>query len=121
MLENMQRATDGMYNFFCEQIPHMVLRPSKHKEMDEKLSLGDLVLFQYTESKLGNQYKLGIVSQLEYDGDGVPRIIEVCYTNASEQKLPISPDDPTLPKTKRRFSRRAVHTLIKIYSIDDPN
>ena len=121
MLENMQRATDGMYNFFCEQIPHMILRPSKHKEMDEKLSMGDLVLFPYTESKLGNQYKLGIVSQLEFDGDGVPRIIEVCYTNASEQKLPISPDDPTLPKTKRRFSRRAVHTLIKIYSIDDPN
>ena len=121
MLEHLQAASEGMYNFFSEQIPNLLLRPAKHKNMPATLKHGDLVLFPYTESKLGSEMKLGLITALEYDSDGEPRIIEVTYTLAQEQKLPLSQNDPTLPKTKKRFTRRGIHTLVKIYGISDEN
>ncbi len=78
-----------------------------------------MVLFAYEESTVAITYKLGLVTRLEFDGDDVPRIAEISYSNAQETDLPLTKADKTKPKSTCRLTRKGIHTLIKIYSIDD--
>ena len=69
LLDNLHRASEGMYSFFTENIPNMILRPAKHNIKRQGLAIDDIVLFPYVECKLGSQYKLGIVTSLEFNND----------------------------------------------------
>ena len=82
---------------------------------------GDVVLFPYKDSAISTTYKLGIVITLELDSDQKPRIAELAYANSQEQSLPLDHNDKTKLKTCCRFTRRGVHTLVKIYSASDPD
>ena len=56
---------------------------------------------------------------LEYDSDDEARIAEIAYCLENEQSLPINTDDESAINRICRFSRRGVHTLVKIYSCTD--
>ena len=118
ILEAVQKASDGMLKYFTSAIPDLLLRPSNQKDPD-KIRRGDMVLFAYEESTVAITYKLGLVTRLEFDGDDVPRIAELSYSNAQETDLPLTKADKTKPKSTCRLTRKGIHTLIKIYSIDD--
>ena len=118
ILEAVQRASDGMLKYFTSAIPDLLLRPSSQKDPD-KIRRGDMVLFAYEESTMAITYKLGLVTRLEFDGDDVPRIAELSYSNAQETDLPLTKADKTKPKSTCRLTRKGIHTLTKIYSAED--
>ena len=118
ILEAVQKASDGMLKYFTSAIPDLLLRPSNQKDPD-KIRRGDMVLFAYEENAMAITYKLGLVTRLEFDGDDVPRIAELSYSNAQENDLPLTKTDKTKPKSTCRLTRKGIHTLIKIYSAED--
>ena len=83
------------------------------------IEVGNVILFAYEESPIATTYKLGLVMNLEYDSDNVSRIAEIAYCLSQEQSLPIDPNDKVAIKQNCRFTRRGVHTIVKIYSITD--
>ena len=107
-----------MLKYFTSAIPDLLLRPANQKDPD-KIRRGDMVLFAYEESTMAITYKLGLVTRLEFDGDNVPRIAELSYSNAQETDLPSTKADKTKPKSTCRLTRKGIHTLIKIYSAED--
>ena len=121
ILESLDAASEGMFQYFQLQIPNLLLRPAKFEEKPEVLKTGDLVLFPFKDSDISTIWKLGLINGKEPDGDGISRIFEVTYTHSQEQQLPLTKGDKTIPKIHKRFTRRAVHTLVKIYSIEDPS
>jgi hypothetical protein len=80
-----------------------------------------VILFPYKDSAITTTYNLVLVIKLELDSDQKPRIAELAYANSQEQSLPLDHMDKVKLKTCCRFTRRGVHTLIKIYSASDPN
>ena len=121
IIDAVEKATAGMFNIFMAQIPDLLLRPAKHQGEKTQLKIGDLIIFPYEESPIAKQYRLGLITDLELDSDDLPRIVEVAYCLSNEQKLPIDPTDKNIPKTRKRFTRRGIHTICKIYSVDDPD
>ena len=121
ILDSVDKASRGMLNFFTASIPDLLLRPDSHDESEKMIMQGDVVLFPYEESPIRTTYKLGLVTELELDSDQKPRIVELAYANSQEQSLPLDHSDKVKLKTCCRFTRKGVHTLIKIYSASDPN
>ena len=121
ILDKIALASTGMCNYFKASIPDLLLKPTKHEESKTMIKGGDLVLFPFDESAISIRYKLGLVTELEYDSDQKPRIAEVAYANSSEISLPVDHKDKVKLKSCCRFTRKGVHTLCKIYSADDPN
>ena len=78
-----------MCNYFKASIPDLLLKPTKHEESKTMIKGGDIVLFPFDESAISITYKLGLVTELEYDSDQKPRIAEVAYANSSEISLPV--------------------------------
>jgi len=66
----------------------------------DKLSIGDVVLFTKVESQLKNQYTYGMVMDLEYGKDSIPRKAKVRYRNENENVF--------------RETYRSVRGLVKI-------
>ena len=123
ILEGVANASKGMYNYFVSSIPDLLLRPSNFDDPKHDIDKGDLVLFPFQDGTLVTNYKLGLVIDLERSSDRQPRIIEVAYVNHSETNLPTNPDDREKLKqlcSFKRFTRKGIHTLCKIYSVDDP-
>ena len=121
ILDGVAQASEGMLQYFTAAIPDLLLRPDKHEESKKMIMEGDVVLFPYKDSAISTTYKLGMVITLELDSDQKPRIAELAYANSQEQSLPLDHNDKTKLKTCCRFTRRGVHTLVKIYSASDPD
>ena len=86
-----------------------------------EIDKGNLVLFPFEENSITTTYKLGLVCDLEKGSDNIPRIIEVAYVNHSETNLPTDPNDREhLGRlcSFKRFTRKGIHTLCKIYAIE---
>ena len=98
----------SMRKFFFERIPDLLLRSKWEKDSTEDLHIDDIVLFKFNENALKTDWKLGQIIELEESKDGIPRIAHVSY---------ISDNDKT--DISRRATRKAVNTLVKIYSIHD--
>ena len=64
-------------------------------------------------------HKLGLITKLEYDSDGISRIAEIKYCLSQEQSLPVDNTDKTQINQNCRFTRRGIHTIVKIYSAND--
>ena len=123
ILEGIAHASKGMYNYFVSSIPDLLLRPSNYDDPKNDIDEGNLVLFPFEDSTLVTNYKLGLVTNLERSSDRQPRIIEVAYVNHTETNLPTNPNDREKLKqvcSFKRFTRKGIHTLCKIYSVDDP-
>ena len=119
ILDKVKLASEGMFRFFTNSIPDLLLRPKSHSHDKTIIEVGNVILFAYEESPIATTYKLGLVMNLEYDSDNVSRIAEIAYCLSQEQSLPIDPNDKVAIKQNCRFTRRGVHTIVKIYSITD--
>lgn len=64
---------------------------------------------------------MALITNFEYDHDSEARIVELAYTLSQEQVLPLAPNEILKAKRKYRFTRRGIHTLVKIYSVSDPD
>ena len=119
ILDKVKHASEGMFRFFTNSIPDLLLRPKSYNHDKTEIKVGDVILFAYEESPIAINYKLGLVMNLEYDSDNISRIAEIAYCLSQEQSLPVDPDDKVAIKQHCRFTRRGVHTIVKIYSISD--
>ena len=119
ILENIEKAASGMLTYFITNIPDLLLRTTWTKESTETLQIGDAVLFQKDGPPLAIKWKLGVICGMEEDEDAISRIYEIKYVNGNETHLPISAQDDTTPRIRKRFTRRGCHTICKIIGIDD--
>ena len=118
ILKNIEQVSRGMFKYFTSNIPNLLLRP-KDYDKETRLNETDLVLFPFEESKFQTLYKLGIINFLEEDSDGQSRIAEIAYCNSGELQLPINTADKISINTQCRTTRKAVHSLVKIFSASD--
>ena len=121
ILEGVEKASAGMFNYFMTSVPDLLLRPDKYDESEKLIEEGDMVLFAYEDNAISKVYKLGKVTNLEIDGDNKPRIAEVQYALSQEQTLKTEHGQEVQQSTSCRYTRRGVHTLVKVYSESDPN
>ena len=119
ILNSVAKASEGMFKYFTAAIPQLLLKPALHDSKEKPLEIGDVILFPYQENSLSTTYKLGLITNIELDSDNLSRIAEVAYCLESEQSLPTNPNDKSTIHRLCRFSRRGVHTLVKIYSASD--
>ena len=56
---------------------------------------------------------------MEFDSDGETRIIQITYVNKDEITLPLSKEEHQETSIIKRITRKAVHTVVKIHSIND--
>ena len=118
-MDKLHKAADGMLTFFQVNIPDLLLRTCNTKETKEKIAKGDLVLFMKDESQMTYNWKMGIVYELELDEDKEPRIIQITYVNKDEITLPMNKGEQNLTSITKRITRKGIHTIVKLYSIDD--
>ena len=121
ILDQINNASKGMFNYFQSSIPDLLLRPANYNSSKE-IEKGTIVLFPYEDDAITKSYKLGLVTYVEKDADERIRIVELAYVNHNETNLPTDPNDMKQLKklcSFKRFTRKGVHTLSKIYSIDD--
>ena len=121
ILDGVAKASEGMLNYFTAAIPDLLLKPDNYDESEKMIMEGDIVLFPYEDNAISRTYKLGLVTDLELDSDQKPRIVELAYANSQEQSLPTNHKDKIKLKTCCRFTRKGVHTLVKVYSVTDPD
>ena len=119
ILNSVSKVSEGMFKYFTAAIPQLLLKPALHDSKEKPLEIGDVILFPYQQSSLSTTYKLGLITNIELDSDNLSRIAEVAYCLESEQSLPTDPKDKPTIHRLCRFSRRGVHTLVKIYSASD--
>lgn len=98
----------SMRKFFFERIPDLLLRTKWEKDEKEDIKIDDIVLFKFNENSLKTDWKLGKVIDLETSKDNLPRIAHVSYISENGKE-----------GTVKRATRKAVNTLVKIYSIHD--
>jgi hypothetical protein len=120
LLDKVEKASRNMLAFFLENLPDLLLRPTWTKDSYEDLKIDDIVLFQYTSPPLPIKWKMGKIIKKEKDTDNHSRIYEIEYTNQDETQLPCTKEDTTVVKIRKRSTRRGCHTIVKIFSADDP-
>ena len=119
IIEKLQKASKGMLTFFQVNIPDLLLRTCWTQESNCEITRGDLVLFIKDDSAVHQKWKLGIVYEMEFDSDGETRIIQITYVNKDEITLPLSKEEHQETSIIKRITRKAVHTVVKIHSIND--
>ena len=119
IMDALELAQEGMLQYFLTNIPDLLLRTTWEDDPKQKIVVGDVVLFQKDISLKVIKWHLGVVEHTEEDQDGVSRIFEIVYTNANEIKLPESKMDPTIPRIRRRYTRKGCHTIVKLFEIGE--
>ena len=123
ILKSVEKVIDGLRGYFMQNLPDLILKPQwiEDDKEDQKLEIDDVVLFTYKESPLKNIWKIGIVQNLEASVDGTARIVEIKYCNSDELILPTEKNSTEKISIKHRLTRKSIRTIVKLYSIDDPN
>ena len=103
------RAVEDVYDAWFKvwkesYLPKLFFKPKWYKS-DTDLKVGDLVWFIKEESKLSNDYTMGMVEQVNIGKDGLIRRVTVKYYNYTEKNP--------------RLTDRAVRSLIRIFSTDE--
>ena len=119
IIEKLQKASKGMLTFFQVNIPDLLLRTCWTKDSNCEITRGDLVLFIKDDSAVHQKWKLGIVYEMEIDSDGETRIVQITYVNKDEVTLPLNKEECQETSIIKRITRKAVHTVVKIHSIND--
>ena len=119
MIDKLYKATEGMLSFFKVNIPDLLLRSCNTQESRDKINKGDLILFMKDESAIAYNWKMGIVYDLENDDDGNPRILQITYVNKDEISLPLNKNDQKDTSIIKRITRKGIHTIVKLHSIDE--
>ena len=118
VLEGLDRISSSISTFYASHIGSFLLKSKWNKDSDDPICLGDLVFFEHVSSAMSSTWKLGIVKDLEVDSDGETRIVTVEYSNANETKYPLDKNETTT-RTLKHNTRKGVHTVSKIYTIND--
>ena len=100
--------TMAMKKFFFERVPDLLLRTKWHHEGKERINVDDIVLFNKNDGRFSPDWKRGRVIELELSKDNRARIAHVLYIQ-----------NPNTENEAEFATRKAVNTLVKIYSIHD--
>ena len=119
IMASLERAQRGMLEYFLTNIPDLLLRTAWEVDPRQEIKIGDCVLFQKDIGLKAIKWHLGIIQHAEEDQDGVSRIYEIVYTNSSEIKLPESRNDKTVPRIRRRYTRKSCHTIVKLFDVEE--
>ena len=119
IMDKLHKAAEGMLSYFQVNIPDLLLRTCHTKESNEQIRKGDLVLFMKDESPMSYNWKMGIVYGLEHDDDKKARILQITYVNKDEIHLPLNKDEQANTSIIKRITRKGIHTVVKLNSIDD--
>ena len=104
-LEAVEEVYDAWFKIWKESyLPKLFFKPKWYRT-DHDLKVGDLVYFIKAESKLSNDYTMGMVEQVNTGKDGLIRRVVVKYFNETEKNA--------------RMTDRAVRSLVRIFSIDE--
>ena len=96
---------DSWFKIWKESyLPKLFFKP-KWYNTDTDLKVGDLVWFIKEESKLSNNYTMGMVEQVNTGKDGFIRRVVVKYYNWKENHP--------------RFTDRAARSLVRIFSAEE--
>ena len=85
-------------------VPMLVERP-KWFVTERNICVGDVVLFLKSEQEFDPHYQYGIVTVTYESKDGIVRVVEVEYQNASENV--------------KRTTKRGVRDLVVIHEVDE--
>ena len=118
-MKALEVAQKGMLEYFITNLPDLLLRTTWEESTNQILAIGDCVLFQKDVSLKEVRWHLGVIQACEEEKDGISRIFEIAYTNASEIKLPQTKEDKTKPKIRIRYTRKGCHTLVKLFDLED--
>ena len=117
-MEKLYDIVKGMRNYFVNRLPDLLLRPKQHFESNLQPELNSVVIFKKQEQPT-KIYGIGTIVGLRYDGDGVPRIVEIEYSNSSEISYPLSKNKQTKISVIKRIIIRKADEVSIIYSIKD--
>ena len=82
----------------------------------------DLVYFIKKDSKVGDsKWTMGMVEELDRGRDGIIRAVVIKYCNSAEHKLSLTKEGRGTESNLPRYTERAVHRLIKIFSLEETN
>ena len=122
VLDSIEKMSTSMINYFKKTaIPQLIPKPKWAQERGDTIMEKDIVMFQKTEGSLTQSWHLGMVEEVIEGKDSAVRIVEVKYSNSSEVELPLSKSDDVTPSIKKRYTTRTARSLVKLYSIEDPN
>ena len=95
------------YKLWCDvYVPKLMCQKDGFRT-DRDLQVNDLVYYQKKDGGLGSAWVMGSVDQVVRGRDGVIRKVVVRYQNSKEEFT--------------RVTERSARTLIKLWSIDDPD
>ena len=107
MLSDIQGKYEAWFKVWREvYVPKLMLKKNEFKN-DRDLKPSDLVYFKKREGELSGSWMIGKIEQVIRGRDGIIRRAIVMYKNAAGNIL--------------CFTERSVRTLIRLYSVDDPD
>jgi len=102
------KENEKVYNAWFEVwlLVHVLKLMKQQKWFDsDSINVGDVVLFTKQDSKISNTYTYGMIADLEYGDDKLPRKARVRYRNSSEDVF--------------RETYRSVRSLVIIHQVND--
>jgi len=102
------KENEKVYNAWFEVwlLVHVPKLMKQQKWFDsDSINVGDVVLFTKQDSKISNTYTYGMIADLEYGDDKLPRKARVRYRNGSEDVF--------------RETYRSVRSLVIIHQVND--
>ena len=104
VLKENEKVYDAWFEtWLLVHVPKLMKQQKWFKSDD--LSIGDVVLFTKVDSPIKNQYVYGMIMELEYGKDSIPRKAKIRYRNANE--------------TVFRETLRSVRAVVKIINSED--
>ena len=104
IMRDNEKAFDAWFDVWLTVHVPKLLKQTKWYTSD-KINVGDVVLFVKHESTLTNRYTYGLVKELEYGEDLLPRKAKITYRNENE--------------TVSRETYRSVRGLVIIHHVDE--
>ena len=122
VLETIAKFSNSMINYFKKTaIPQLIPKPKWAQEKGDTIIEKDVVMFQKREGPLNQDWHLGMIEEIIKGKDNAIRVVEMKYLNASEVDLPTYKLEEVVPTIKKRYTQRTTRSLVKLYSINDPN
>ncbi|XP_066933763.1 uncharacterized protein [Clytia hemisphaerica] len=104
ILKDNEKVFDTWFDVWLTvHVPKLVKQTKWY--VSDQISVGDIVLFIKHESSLSNKYTYGLVKELEFGDDLLPRKAKIVYRNENE--------------TVMRETHRAVRGLVIIHHVDE--
>ena len=107
MLSDINEKYAVWYKLWCEVYVPKLMSQKKDFRSDRDLEKDDLVYYQKKDGNLNNAWVIGKVDQVVRSRDGIIRKVIVKYQNSKEEFS--------------RVTERSIRSLIKLWSIDDPD